>query len=129
MTEYDDYFDKIFKQLSRGREDHEFRGYNNAMGIWIHGKEHYKAEMKKRRMVPIDEAQRLAEEYDKKHPHKEYGELTPKAREVIESLRLTADKHGNIVLGGRAIEALREIGAIGNTQHAPTQFSGAGGFS
>ena len=111
--EYDDYFEKIFKQLCRNREDHEFVGYNESMGIYIHGKEHYKKEMKRRRMVPFDEAQRLAEQYDKNNPREKYGDLSPKAKRIIESLRLTADKHGNVKLGGRAIEALKEIGAIG----------------
>ena len=127
--EYNDYFEKIFKQVTRGREDHEFRHFNSAMGIQIHGKEHYKQEMKRRRMVPYDEAQRLADQYDKQHPRKEYGELSTGAREIIESLRLTADKDGNITLGGRAIQALQEIGAMGSSEHAPEQFTPTGGFN
>jgi len=116
--EYDDYFDKIFKELCKGREDHEFKHYNNAMGVMIHNKEHYKRELKKRRMVPYDEAERLAEKWDKEHPQKKYDDLSPRAQEIINSLKLSADSKGNIVLGGRAIEALQEIGAIGNADRA-----------
>lgn len=127
--EYDNYFDKIFKQLCRGREDHEFHHFNSSMGIWIYSKEHYKREMKQRRMVPYDEAERLAEKYDKEHPHKDYGDLSEGAMDVIRSLKMSADSHGNIKLGGRAIEALQEIGAIGSSEHAPKQYAPSGGFS
>ena len=117
--EYDNYFDKVFKELCKGREDHEFRHYNNALGMMIYSKEQYKAELKKRRMVPVDEAERLAEKWDKEHPKKNYDTISPKAQNIIASLKLSADSNGNIVLGGRAIKALKEIGAMGNLQHAP----------
>ena len=126
--EYDDYFDKIFKEHTRGREDHEFRHFNHAMGIMIYSKEHYKWEMKKRRMVPYEETERLAEKWDKEHPQKEYDDVSPRAKEIIASLKMSADANGNIVLGGRAIEALQEIGAIGRREHAPKQFVPEGGF-
>ena len=127
--QYDSYFDKLFRQMIRGREDHEFRHFNSAMGIFIYGKEHYKREMKRRRMVPYEEAERLAERYDKQHPRSDYGALSPQAMNIIQSLRMTADKHGNIKLGSRAIKAMQEIGAIGRSEHAPKEFSGTGGFS
>jgi len=116
--EYDDYFDKIFKSMTKNMEDHSFRHFNNAMGIMIYNKEHYKIEMKKRRMVPYEESERLAEEWDKKNPKKDYGDLSPRAQEIIQSLKMSADSKGNIVLGGRAIEALQEIGAIGKADVA-----------
>jgi hypothetical protein len=124
MTEYDDYFEKIFKTFARGREEHEFVHFNNAMGIQIHGKEHYKMEMKKRRMVPYEEAEKLADNWDKKNAQKEYGDLSTGATEIIQSLKLTADSKGNIVLGGRAIKALQEIGAIGRAEVAQEVSSG-----
>ena len=128
-SEYNDYFDKIFAKMCVGREDHEFKHYNVSMGIMIYGKEHYKMEMKKRRMVPYDEAERLAEKWDKEHPRKEYDTLSPDAMNIIKSLKLTADKNGNIVLGSRAIKAMQDIGAIRGSEHTPMQHSGQGGFS
>ena len=116
--EYDSYFDKIFKRHTRGIEDHQFRHFNHSLGIMIYSKEHYKWEMKKRRMVPYDEAERLAEKWDKEHPNKEYGDLSSGAKEIIQSLKMSADSDGNIVLGGRAIKALQEIGAIGKSDIA-----------
>ena len=122
--EYDDYFDKIFKEMTKGMEDHSFRHFNNAMGIMIYNKEHYKLEMKKRRMVPYEEAERLAENWDKENPNKEYGELSTGASEIIRSLKMSADSNGNIVLGGRAIKALQEIGAIGTADRAREVYNG-----
>ena len=78
-------------------------------------------------MLPFDACQELAEEWDRKHPDKEFDELSPKARKIINSIRLTADKHGNIKLGDRAINALIEIGAISLTDHRPNDLTG--GFS
>ena len=116
--EYDDYFEKIFKSMTKGVEEHTFRHFNNAMGIMIYGKEHYKNEMKKRRMVPYEEAERLADKWDKDNPQKGYGDLSTGAKEIIQSLKLTSDSNGNIVLGGRAIKALQEIGPIGKSNLA-----------
>lgn len=107
-----DLFLKAFKEMTKGMEDHEFKHYNESMGIRIHSKEHYIHEMKKRKMVPFKEMERMADKWDKDHPRKEYNHLSPKASEIIRSLKLTADKYGNLKLGTRAINALIEIGAI-----------------
>lgn len=105
-------FKKAFKDLTRGLEDHHFKHFNSSMGVYIYSKEHYIHELKKRGLVPFQEVERLAEEWDKKNPPKKYDDLSPKASEIIRSLKLTADKDGNIRLGNRAIQALIDIGAI-----------------
>jgi hypothetical protein len=128
--EREEYFEQCFSELCKGREDHEFVHFNRSMGIQIHGKEHYKHEMKKRGMVPLDEAERLAEKWDKENPRKEYDTLSPKALDIITSLKMSADKDGNITLGNVAINALQKLGVIGKSlEHAPTTFTGQGGFS
>ena len=127
-TEYDSYFEKIFKNHTKGMEEHTFVHYNSSLGMQIYGKEHYKAEMKKRRLVPYAETERLAEQYDKTHPHKDYGEISPRAMDIIRSLKMTADKHGNIKLDDRAINGLISVGAISpQSKHIPTDMNG--GFS
>jgi beta-phosphoglucomutase-like phosphatase (HAD superfamily) len=128
--EKDDYFNKIFKEHAKGREEHEFKHFNEAMGIQIYGKAHYYAEMKKRGMVPFEETERLAEQYDKENPRKEYDNISPGAMEIIRSLKMSADKHGNICMGGRAIEAMKKIGAIKPvSEHAPEEYTRSGGFN
>lgn len=105
-------FENAFNKMTKGVEEHSFSHYNEAMGVKIESKEHYKQEMKKRGMVPFDETERLAKEWDKEHSQQSYDELSPKAADIISSLKMSADKHGNIQLGSRAIEALIGIGAI-----------------
>ena len=61
MLEADDAFEKSFKKLCAGREDHEFKFFSEAMGIQIYSKEHYKFEMLRRGMVPYDMAEQMAE--------------------------------------------------------------------
>lgn len=125
----DDLFDKAFKRMTRGMEDHQFRHYNRSMQCMIYSKEHYKHEMKKRGLVPYEEAERLAEEWDKKNLNKKYTGPSDKALNIIKSLRLTADKHGNIKLGGNAVRELSRLGLI--RPHNPHTPVGAtvGGFS
>ena len=127
--EKDVFFDRIFNRAFGRIEDYRFRGYNRSLGCFVEGKEHYKLLMKKKGLVPFDEADRLAEEFDKNH--RPTGDLTlsPKAQDIIRSVKLTADKDGNIHLGDRAISALMEIGAIGNDSKYEPEYARHGGFS
>jgi len=129
-ADYDQLFDSEFKKLTRGIEDHNFRHFNNSMGIFIYSKEHYKHEMKKRGMIPYDMAERMAEKWDSDHPRGATDKVSPKAMDVIRSLKMTADKNGNLSMGSRTIKALKEIGAIrGVSEHAPTHLQTEGGFN
>jgi hypothetical protein len=109
---YDQILNESIKKMSSSMEDHEFRHYNNSLDMMIYSKEHYIQEMKKRRMLPFDVCEGLAEKWEKKNHKGPITELSPKADRIIRSLKLTADRKGNIKLSDRAINALREIGAI-----------------
>jgi len=129
-SDYDELFDKEFKLLTKGIEDHNFRHFNHSMGIYIYSKEHYKHEMKKRNMIPYEMAERMAEQWDSKHERKPTDKISPKAMDVIRSLKMTADKNGNLSMGGRTIKALKEIGACrGVSEHAPKHLPTEGGFN
>jgi hypothetical protein len=128
-ADYDSWFDRVFAKFTKGIEDHQFIHYNNSMGIHIYGKEHYKAEMKARRMIPSGIMEKFAEDYDKENPKQTYDDLSPKAMDICRSLRVSADKYGNIKLGGNAIKAMVEIGAIQPmSPHVPEQIELSGGF-
>ena len=109
---YDQILNESIKKMAASMEDHEFRHYNNSLDMMIYSKEHYIQEMKKRRMLPYDVCEGLAEKWESKNNKGPITELSPKADRIIRSLKLTADSKGNIKLGDRAISALREIGAI-----------------
>lgn len=100
------------KQLTQNfghLEDHKYKHFNRSLGVQVEGKEHFKRLLAKGKYVPYDMAERLAEEHDRKNPRKPY-ELSAKARDIIRSIKMTADSKGNICLGNRAIRALREVG-------------------
>ena len=127
---YSSYFDKVFHSHCKGREEHEFRFHSDSLGVTFRGKEHYKQYMKVNNLLPYAETERLAEQYDKEHPRQEYGDISPKATDILRSIKMTADSEGNIKLGGRAVEALKSIGAIKSmSEHAPTSMQQGGGFS
>lgn len=111
---YDEILEKSLKNLFRGREDHEFKHYNHSLGMMIYSKEQYIREMKRRRMLPSDACEELAEKWDSRNEknYQPYDDLRPKSSAIIKSLKLSADKNGNIRLGDRAINALKEVGAI-----------------
>lgn len=127
--EKEEFFDKIFKRAFGRVEDYRFRGYNKSLGCFVEGKEHYKRILKQKGLVPFEEAERLAQEFDNNHRIPEELSLSPKAQDIIRSIKSTADKNGNIYLGNRAIEALREIGAIGNDSQYEPAYTLQGGFS
>jgi hypothetical protein len=130
QSEYENWFESVFKKMTRGIEEHQFIHYNNSMGCHIYGKEHYKLELKRRRMIPYDVMEEVAEDYDKRNPRKEYGELSPKAMDIVKHLKYTADKDGNLRLGQRAIDAMIEIGAISTqSEHRPEGLPVEGGYS
>lgn len=129
-SEYDSWFDDIFSKLVRGREDHEFNHYNSSMGCHIYSKEHYKYELKKRRMVPYDVMEEFAEDWDNRHKRKEYGPLSDKATNIIRSIKHSADRNGNLRLGDKAVNALIDIGAIKRmSPYTPDQIQMQGGYN
>lgn len=126
---YDEILEKSLKKACRGMEDHQFRHYNNSLDMMIYSKEHYIHEMKKRRMLPFEECEGLAEKWESRNEknYKPYDKLNPRADHIIRSLKLTSDKNGNIKLGDNAINALIEIGAI--TRKREENFGMQGGIS
>lgn len=127
--EYSAWFDKVFAKMTRNMEDHTFKHFNQSMGIHIENKAHYKYEMKRRRMIPYDAAHDLADEYDRTHKRQDYDGLSPKAAEIIRSLRMGADSKGNIIIGTAGIKALKEIGWIPTaSDHIPKDLALSGGF-
>jgi hypothetical protein len=111
--ERNNFFERAFARQFNRTEDHQFRGYNRSLGCFVEGKAHYKKLMKQKGLVPFEEAERLATEFDRSRDRKPF-DLSPKAMDIIRSIKITADKNGNIRLGDRAINALMSIGAIGN---------------
>lgn len=100
-------------------EDHQYRGYNKALGCFVENKEHFRKLMSTGKFIPYEIAEKYCEQFDNKES--KYS-LSTKATDIIKSIKLTKDKHGNIKLGGRAIEALKEIGVIPSDEQQESIF-------
>lgn len=96
--------------------------WDTSKGKYIKNKEHYESELRKSGMVHVDKLGQTSPKL------KEY-KLSDKARSIISAASNSKDKNGNVHLGGRAIDALKEIGAIGKKIPSYMKVpSGNGGF-
>ena len=109
-------------------EDHNYRHFNRSFNCKVEGKAHYEYLMKKHGMVSQergDELARIAREKKNTAPKAEFSD---KARGIIQAAKARADKHGNVKLGDRTIDAMRELGVAMDHPHMPKKFGQGGAF-
>lgn len=100
--------------------------WDTPKGKYIKSKSHYENELAKSGM-------RLEEKFGQvsKPKLKDY-ELSKKARDIIQSAKNSKGRDGKVRLGGRTIDAMKEIGAIAKKipeyMKLPSHYS-SGGFS
>jgi hypothetical protein len=97
--------DKHFGHL----EDHQYRGYNRALGTFVKNKEHFIHLMDKGGYVPFEMGERMAEE-QRKHTKTDYKDISDKTKRVIADLRMTADKKGRLSSIEGTKKACEEVG-------------------
>ena len=108
-----------------------YNHYNRTLGMQIRSKDHYDKVCKERGMVPIEQAQEMAEKgrIAKIKPY----ELSKESEEIIKYAHQIKDTKGNLKLGDKAIKALIDKKAIGKVvpdyMKLPSVYSGKGGFS
>ena len=108
-------------------EDHQYRHFNRALGCKVEGKEHFKKLLSERNMVPIDIGSEMAEKA-KESRHKPYI-LSNKAKQLINSAKLLADRKGNIKVGDRLVDGMRELGVDLVNRNVPSHYRiDMGGF-
>jgi hypothetical protein len=114
---FDVAFDKQFGRI----EDYRFRGFNHALGCFVESKAHYKRLMKQKGLIPADAAEELAEEVKSRADRTKNLALSHESESIIHAIRQSPrKKDGTIELSGRLIEAMVNIGAIGNdSDHEP----------
>ena len=104
--------------------------YNRTLGMQINSKAQYDRVCKERGMVPLEEAQALAEK-GRKEKIKDY-KISEESQAIIFAAKQTADKKGNIKLGDRAIDKLIQKKAIGRIvpdyMKLPSAYEKKGGF-
>ena len=110
------------------REDHQYKHYSNAFGCKIEGKAHYQYLMKRYNMVPQERGDELARQAKDRQNNAPKAEFSQKARDIIETAKCSADRKGNVKLGDRAIDAMKELGVAIGHKHMPKKFGHKGEF-
>jgi hypothetical protein len=98
------------------------------MGIKIEGKAHYEYELKRRGLIPQERADELARIAREKQNNVPKAEFSEKALGIIQAAKLRADKKGNVKLGDRTIDAMKELGVHFDHPHMPKRFGTKGEF-
>jgi hypothetical protein len=123
---FEDAFNKEFGRI----EDYRFKGFNHALGCFVESKDHYKVLLKRKGLLPSDAAERIAEESKSRAEKAGNKELSQESQEIINAIRRCRKKSdGTIELGGRLIEAMVKIKAIGNDNSYTPNDCLVGGYS
>jgi hypothetical protein len=96
---------------SYGHINKSFGGWDTPQGRIVKNRDHYDRLMKEQGMVSFEKAQEMADKA-KEANIKPYV-LSKTSQDIINSVRLSADRKGNVKLGDRAIKALIDKKAIG----------------
>jgi hypothetical protein len=124
------FFDNAFNKEFGRIEDYRFRGYNSALGCFVESKAHYKRILQSRGLVPADAAEEMAEEVRSNADRVKNKPLSEEAQAIIKAIRACPrKKDGTIELGGRLIEAMVRIKAIGNDSPYDPMYAQEGGWS
>ena len=108
--------DKYVRSLHM--EDHEFKHFNEALGVQVDSKEHYKKLMLKGGFIPYEEAIKMTI-LDKKG-RTEY-KPSPLLKSFLKHLySKPKTKNGEIKLSDKEIDTMKELGVRFDCQHAPS---------
>ena len=101
--------DKEFCKYFGHLENHQFRGYNRALGCNVESKEHFKMLLDKGGFIPTEKAHIMAEETRAKK-QKKYDGLSEKSMKFLNQVKWLADSKGNIPLTDGFVKGCEEVG-------------------
>lgn len=101
--------------------------YNSSMGKHIRSREHYEKEMVAGGYIPYDKACQLAEKA-KQENTKKYDGLKDSTMKFLHQVKDMSDSKGNIRVGSRFIEGLKEHGVNVDIPKEKIPSSLKGGF-
>ena len=83
--------------------------FSKALGMRIRSKHHYQEELKKRGLIDADKAFAIADSVNEKRDNPKL-ELSQKARDIINTARMKADRKGRVKCDDRMVDAMKEVG-------------------
>ena len=92
-------------------EEHKYNFETDVFGnfVKVRGREHYKKLMAQGGYVPFEKAQEIAHEARKKTAPKLHTH-DPELVSFLRHLKMTSTKDGKVMLGGKAIQKMKEFG-------------------
>lgn len=117
-----------FNIIVRKYEHHNtaFKKWDTPKGKYIRTGHQYREQMKQEGMIPYEKAAEIARQTEEKRQNPKL-KLSKKAQEIINTAKMSADKHGNVRAGDRLIDAMKDVGVGIQHPHAPKQHN-QGGF-
>ena len=90
------------------KEDHQWRHYNNALGVKVESKEHFKHLLEKGNYIPYDVS---CQQVEKNVENQRYKGISKKAEKFCHNVKGMADNKGNIKWGSKLIDGMKkEVG-------------------
>ena len=90
-------------------EDHQYKGYNNALGCYVKGKEHFKKLLQDGNYVPFELGEKMAQE-QRRNTIKPYDDVAEKTKKAIYGLKETATKDGKLKYPEQTKKACESVG-------------------
>lgn len=89
-------------------EDHQYKHFNQALGVQIHSKEHFKELLNKGNYISYDDSCR---QVDANKEKQKYNGISEKAKKFCYGLKNITDKKGNVKFTDRLIKGMKkEVG-------------------
>ena len=112
--------DKRLRKEFGQKEDHQYIGYNRALGKMIRSKEEFIHELEKGNYVGNEEGNILAEAAAKRN-RKPYDDISPESKKKLRALRATARKDGTLSSLEGTIRFCKDVG-INLNPNVPKDF-------
>jgi hypothetical protein len=103
----------------------DYDHFNRSLGMRITSKKQYHEELKKRGMIDAEKAFAQADLVNEKRNNPKM-ELSQKAKDIISTARMKADRKGRIKCDDRLVDAMKDVGVKFNRQ-LPKHYQ-VGGF-
>lgn len=89
-------------------EEHKYRHFNQALGVQVESKEHFRSLLEKGNYIPYDES---CKQVDKNIEKQKYKGISEKAKTFCHEVANQADKKGNIKWSDGLINGMKkEVG-------------------
>jgi hypothetical protein len=88
-------------------ENHQFKGYNKALGVKIEGKEHFKSVLEKGNYIPYEKS---CEMVKRNQDNQKFNGISEETKRKIYQIKQRADKNGKIAWSDGLVRQFKDAG-------------------